>query len=285
MVVQTSVRLFEGARAALLGHDIISRWKSHSPIIAVIEFKNVATSTAIETQIGTAAAAEFTGVTTPATVNFKAADAKDTLTGVGLQYVANIGVQAVAAASSADAVIRQEIIALTGATVKASSKYMIRQWVFHPFQVGSEKDNAGAITMTDAAATYLTLTAASGCSNGNFFYIPTGWAACVYRAEYNALSAPAPTSSIMAKLKVRYEDFLEDPYNATTGASATQVSDEFSVGTYSSPTGIVSLRQIPLKGSTANGARISFWESYVNATSSYNVKFFMLLLDCRSRSL
>ncbi len=284
MVTLTRIRLYDNARAALLGHDIVTRYKSHSPMVAVVEFNSQATTTAIETLMGTAAGAELDGTTTPELLSFLSTDPKDTYTGAGTQQVEHISVQAVGTSPS-DVKIEREVVNMTGTTVALTAKYHVRNWAFHTYQNGSEKDNAAAITMTTAAATYLTLTAASAQSSGNKFWIPEGWAACVYMAEYSALTAPAPTTSVMAKFSARYTDFKEDPYNATGAAGGQILNDTFSVGTYSPSTGSVQLRQIPLKGSTSGGSFIQFYESWVNATSTYNVRFFILLIDLRRRPL
>lgn len=115
-------------------------------------------------ELGTAAASDKDGTTTPYLIFLDTDDAKDTLTGVGARRVAVIGVtvSSIGAFNAGEVPkLTVEVIDMNGIAGVYSKRYYL--WVIHPYvcDVGSDHDTAGTLTI-EAPATTVLYTIAAG---------------------------------------------------------------------------------------------------------------------------
>lgn len=245
--------------------------------IAVLTFETVDTATPADetTSLSYTSTGDLDGTTTPVRFHVKSADPKDVLTGVGARYLHAMGIQAVdstTAVGAKPACVKES----TGTGNNNGTSYWVRFYGMRLAEAGTEGDSAGAITFTAGTKKYATLTAAGGMSTVSHIYVPAGWAACVFRADW--VQNQGVTATAHAFYSARYHKFTDEYYNSA-GAAATITRDRFAIGMANGASGSVRLRQIPLRAhATTHTSYIAFHGDLITGTLTGSVKFYVLMV-------
>ncbi len=247
---------------------------------ALLTFETVDTASPADetTALNATCTAHLDGTTTPVRMGLKCTSSKDcTVNATGVTGILAMGLAATDASTPGVGI--PKVVTLGMPTSKTAQRTYTTYWVrFYGMvqaSAGSEGDAAGSITFTTATAKYATITAAGTMSSVGRLYIPAGWAACCFRADWS--QNQAVTTTAHAFYSVRYVGFQDEYYNVA-GATGTIVRDRFSFGTYGGGDGSKKLREIPLRGASTATSYMTFYGDLIAGTLTGSVKFYVLLV-------
>jgi hypothetical protein len=260
--------------------EIIRRFANKQCALLTFETVDTATPGDETTTLNYTATTDLDGTTTPVKQTLKVTSSKDSQNPAsGVTSMLVMGLAATDSSTPGAGVPLATTISMPALKNTETSRnyFWVRYYGMRPAGAGSEGDAAGTITFTSGTTKYASVSAAGCMSTVGHFYVPAGWAACCFRADYSQNQVLLASNSPHAVYVVRYHKFIDEYYNSA-GAAVNITRDKFSFG-MENCSGTVRLRQIPLRANrSTSSSYITFHGDLITGTLTGSVKFYVLMV-------